>query len=224
MSDTFTFGGEIVWQPAPADIENANLTRFIRRYHLKDFPDLLQRSTSDVAWFTQAILEFLDIHFITPPAEILDLSAGIAWPRWCVDGKMNIVANCLDKYLGTPREHQTALIWEGEEGLVRRMTYGELSRQVGQAANALRSLGLGKGDPVGLFMPMMPEIVVALLAIAQIGGIILPLFSGYGAGAVQSRLADAEARALFTADGFYRRGKAVPLKPIADEAVAQSAL
>ena len=112
------------------------------------------------------------------------------------------------------------MIWEGEEGLVRRMTYGELYRQVGQAANALRSLGLGKGDPVGLFMPMVPEIVVALLAVARIGGIILPLFSGYGAGAVQSRLADAGARALFTADGAYRRGKAIPLKPVADEAVS----
>jgi acetyl-CoA synthetase len=134
---------------------------------------------------------------------------------------MNIIYNCLDKYQGTPMEGQLALIWEGEEGQIRSLTYGELARSVNQAANALRGLGLGKGDAVGLYMPMTPEIVVALLAIAKIGGVILPLFSGYGSGAVASRLADAEAKALFTADGFFRRGKVVHLKPLADEAAAQ---
>jgi acetyl-CoA synthetase len=137
---------------------------------------------------------------------------------------MNIVHNCLDKRMGTPQANQVALIWEGEEGQVRRLTYAELYRQVNQAANALRALGLGKGDAIGLFMPMVPEIVVALLAIAKIGGIILPLFSGYGSGAIVSRLADAEAKALFTADGVYRRGKAVDMKSVADEAAVQCQL
>jgi acetyl-CoA synthetase len=131
---------------------------------------------------------------------------------------MNIVHNCLDKYMGTPTEEQTALIWEGEAGQTLSLTYGELYRQVNQAANALRSLGLGKGDAIGVYMPMTPEIAVALLAIAKIGGILLPLFSGYGAGAVAERLADAGAKAMFTADGFFRRGNPVPMKPIANEA------
>ena len=100
------------------------------------------------------------------------------------------------------------------------MTYQQLFEQVNKAANALRSLGLGKGDAIGLFMPMTPEIVIALLAIAKIGAIILPLFSGYGAGAIISRLADADAKALFAADGAFRRGKAVEMKSIADEAAA----
>jgi acetyl-CoA synthetase len=112
------------------------------------------------------------------------------------------------------------VIWEGEEGSVRVVTYGQLYEQVNQAANALRSLGLGKGDAIGLFMPMTPEIVVALLAIAKIGAVILPLFSGYGAGAVASRLDDAGAKALITADGVFRRGKPVAMKPVADDAVA----
>ena len=115
---------------------------------------------------------------------------------------------------------QIAVVWEGEEGTTRSLTYKELYEQVNQAANALRSLGLGKGDAVGLFMPMTPEIVVALLAIAKIGGIILPLFSGYGAGAVVSRMTDADAKALFTADGAFRRGKPVEMKSVADEAAA----
>jgi acetyl-CoA synthetase len=134
---------------------------------------------------------------------------------------MNIVHNCLDKYLGTPRESITALTWEGEEGQTQSLSYRDLATKVNQAANALRSLGLGKGDAVGIYMPMTPEIVVALLAIAKIGVIILPLFSGYGVGAVVTRLVDADAKALFAADGFFRRGKPVAMKSTADEAASQ---
>ncbi len=134
---------------------------------------------------------------------------------------MNIVHNCLDKYMGTPVELRLAMVAEDENGHVCAYTYGELWRQVNQAANALRKLGLGRGDAIGLYMPMTCEIVVAMLAIAKIGGIILPLFSGYGAGAVAARLADADAKALITVDGYFRRGQAVQLKPIADTAAAQ---
>lgn len=223
MSETFDYGGPIVWKPTPEIIERANLTRFMRQNGLKDYAALMERSTQDVAWFTDAVLQFLQIEFFQPYNQVIDLSQGIAFPRWCVGGKMNVVHNCLDKYTAAPQATQTALIWEGEEGQVRSLSYAELHRQVNQAANALRSLGLGRGDPIGLFMPMTPEIVVALLAIAKIGGIILPLFSGYGAGAVASRLVDAGAKALFTADGFFRRGKIVPIKPVADEAAVQVA-
>lgn len=223
MSETFDYGGPIVWKPTPEIIERANLTRFMRQHGLKDYAALMERSTQDVAWFTDAVLQFLQIEFFQPYNQVIDLSQGIAFPRWCVGGEMNIVHNCLDKYTAAPQATQTALIWEGEEGQVRSLSYAELHRQVNQTANAMRSLGLGRGDPIGLFMPMTPEIVVALLAIAKIGGIILPLFSGYGAGAVASRLVDAGAKALFTADGFFRRGKIVPIKPVADEAAAQVA-
>lgn len=220
-SEQFTFGGPIVWRPTPDYIENANLTRFMRLHGIRDFDELMRRSTQDVAWFTDAVLKFLDIRFHQPYTQVLDLSRGVAWPRWCVDGKLNITQNCLDKYLGTPTENQIALIWEGEAGQIESLTYAQLYRRVNQAANALRSLGLGKGDAIGLYMPMTPEIVIALLAIARIGGIALPLFSGFGAGAIAARLADAGAKALFTADGFQRRGKPVAMKPVADEAAQQ---
>jgi acetyl-CoA synthetase len=219
MSAEFDFGGDIVWRPTPDYIEASHLTQFMQRNGIGDYAALMRRSTEDVPWFTQAVLDYLDIRFFEPYTQVLDTSDGIQWPRWCVGGKMNIVYNCLDKTIGTVTETRTALIWEGEEGKTERLTYEALYRQVNQAANALRSLGLGKGDIIGLYMPMIPEIVVALLAIARIGGIILPLFSGYGAGAVAERLKDAGAKALFTADGFFRRGKAVAMKPAADEAV-----
>jgi acetyl-CoA synthetase len=218
MSEAFDFGGQVVWRPTPDYIEEAHLTRFMRLHRIDTFEELMRRSISEVAWFTEAVLNYLDIRFYEPYSQVVDLGGGIAWPKWCVGGKLNIVHNCLDKYIGAPTENQTALVWEGESGETRSITYGKLFRQVNQAANALRSLGLGKGDAIGLFMPMTPEIVVALLAIAKIGGIILPLFSGYGEGAVALRLEDAGARALFTADGFFRRGKAVAMLPVAEAA------
>ncbi len=222
MSEAFDFGGEIVWRPTPDYVKDAHLTRFMELHNIPSFEALLRDSTGDVAWFTDAVLHFLDIRFYQPYSQVVDLSRGIAWPRWCVGGKMNIVHNCLDKYIGTQAEHSLAFISETEDGRVCTKTYGELWQQVNQAANALRFLGLGKGDAIGLYMPMTCEIVVAMLAIAKIGGIILPLFSGYGAGALASRLQDAGATALFTADGFYRRGKPVAMKPAADEAASQT--
>jgi len=221
MPDSFEFGGDIVWKPTPEYIEHANLTRFMRQHHIQDFDDLMRRSTTEVAWFADAVLKFLDVQFYEPYSQVVDLSGGIQFPKWCVDGKMNIVHNCVDKYQRSAISDQPSVIWEGEEGDSKTLTYRELYERVNKAANALRSLGLGKGDAVGLFMPMTPEIVVAMLAVAKIGGIILPLFSGYGAGAVVTRLADADAKALFTADGFFRRGKPVEMKSVADEAAAQ---
>jgi acetyl-CoA synthetase len=221
MSAKFEYGGPVVWRPDPETVENANLTRFMRLYGIHDFDELMRRSTVDVAWFTETLLNYLDIRFYTLYTQIVDLSRGIAWPEWCVGGEMNIIHNCLDKYADTEQFEKPAMVWVGEGGETRTLTYHELHQQVNRAANALRSLGLGKGDAIGLFMPMTPEIVTALLAIAKIGAIILPLFSGYGAGAVASRLADAGARALFTADGYLRRGKPVAMKPLADQAISQ---
>jgi acetyl-CoA synthetase len=222
MAKNFDFGGDIVWRPTPEYIDNANLTRFMRQHGIDSFDELMRRSTEDVAWFTEAVLDFLDIQFYEPYSKVVDLSEGIAWAKWCVDGKMNIVHNCLDKYIGTPVETRPAFIWEGEEGESKTVTYGELYRQVNQTANALRALGLGKGDAIGIYMPMIPEIVAALLAVAKIGGIILPLFSGYGVSAVVTRLKGADAKALLTADGIFRRGKPINMKHIADEAAEQT--
>ncbi len=221
MNDSFLYHNPFVWHPTPEYTDRAHLTHFMRRHGIPDYPTLMQRSTDDIAWFTEAVLEYLGIEFYEPHTQIVDLSRGPQWPRWCVGAKMNIVHNLLDKYMGTDTEHRPALIWEGEEGATRTLTYGELYREVNRAANALRSLGLGKGDAIGLYMPMTPEIVIALLAIAKIGGVILPLFSGYGVDAVVTRLKDADAKALFVADGFYRRGKVVRMKPVADAAAEQ---
>lgn len=217
----FESSSEIVWRPSPEILRDSNLKAFMDRHGLKDLDELMHRSTEDVAWFWDAVMKDLDIQFYEPYETVVDLSAGYPWPRWCVGGKMNIVHNCLDKWIGTPTQNRVAIRWEGEEGVTRLLTYRDLWREVNRTANALRALGLGKGDAIGLYMPMIPEIAIALFAIAKIGAVILPLFSGFGSGAIAARLADAGARALFTADGTYRRGKAVPMKVIADEALRE---
>jgi acetyl-CoA synthetase len=220
MADQFTFGGEIAWRPTPDYIERSRLKAFIDRYGLADYAHLLRRSVDDPEWFWRAVLADLDIQFFESFTDVLDTSDGIPWTRWCVGGRMNIVHNCVDKWIGTPTENVTAVRWEGEEGTTRAMTYGELFREVNRCANGLRALGIGKGDCVALFLPMCPEVVVAFFAVIKIGGVILPLFSGYGADAVTMRLQDADAKAMVTADGFWRRGQAVSMKPVADEAAA----
>lgn len=222
MSDFSAFGGEIVWRPGSDYIERAHLTHFMRQHRIANFDELIHRSTDNPAWFTEVVLNFLDIQFQKTYHQILDLSRGPAWPIWCQGAQLNITTNCLDRYINTPAASRQALIWEGEEGATQSLTYFDLYHQVNQTANALRSLGFGKGDVIGLFMPMVPEIVIALLAIARIGGIILPLFSGYGPGAIATRLNDASAKVLFTVDGNYRRGRAFNMKEIADQAAEET--
>ncbi len=218
----FEFGGEIAWRPTADYRDKSRLAAFIARHRLADLDHLLQRSAHDPAWFWRAVLDDLGIEFYEPYREILDLSRGIAWPRWCVGGRLNIVHNCLDKWIGTPVAHKPAIRWEGEEDATRGVTYAELHRDVNRCANALRALGVGPGDRVALFMPMCPELIVAFFAAIKIGAIILPLFSGYGADAVGGRVRDADAMLLVTADGVRRRGQIVQMKTVADEAAASA--
>src|SRR6266498_2533647 len=209
----FHFGGEFVWHPTPELAAQSILQRFIEKHELGSYDELMRRSTTDIAWFWDAVLGDLDIQFYEPYSRVVDLSEGKPWARWCVGGEMNIVHNMLDKYAGTEVDDRLAIKSETEDGTARALT--------NKMAAALRSLGLGKGDAIGVFMPMVPEIVIAMLAIIKIGGIFLPLFSGFGAAAIVSRLNNAEAKALFTADGTSRRGKFCAMRPVAEEAASQ---
>ena len=141
--------------------------------------------------------------------------------RWFVGGKLNVAANCVDRHLTGPRRNKAAIIWEGEPGDRRTLTYWELAREVGRAANALRTLGVQKGDRVAIYLPMIPEAAIAMLACARIGAVHSVVFGGFSAEALRDRINDAEATVLITADGGYRRGQILPLKRFADEAVAQ---
>ncbi len=220
MPDTFPFGQPIAWRPDPS--QRTNLHRLMERAGVPDYDALLAWATDDVGRFWATVLDDLDIQFYQPYTEILDTSDGIERPTWCVGGRMNIVHNLLDKWQGTEVAERDAVRFESEEGEGQTLTYRELHREVCRCAGALRTLGIGRGDAVGLYMPMTPELIVAFLAVAKVGGVILPLFSGYGAQAVATRLADGQAKALFVADGMLRRGRAIPMKPTADEALAEA--
>jgi acetyl-CoA synthetase len=221
MNETFPFGQQIVWQPKPEWIAQSNLKKFMDANQIGDYDALMQRSVADIEWFWNAVLKDLDIQFYETYSKVVDIAHGIQFPKWCVDGQMNIVHNCLDKWQNSPVEARIALKWEGEEGKVRELTYKELFQEVNRCANGLRVLGLKKGDAVGLYMPMIPELAIAFLAIIKAGGIILPLFSGFGPSAISTRLKDAHAKYLFTADGMLRKGKEVQMKGVADTALKQ---
>ena len=213
---------EIAWRPTAEYINRSRLNAFIERHGLRDFQELLSRSTGDPEWFWRAVLDDLGIEFYEPYTRVLDTSRGIPWARWCVGGRMNIVHNCLDRWMGTPVADRHAFRYETEDGQSGSWTYTELWQSVNQCAAGLEAIGVRKGDRVALFMPMCPELIVAFFAVIRLGAIVLPLFSGYGADAITTRLRDSEATILVTADGFLRRGVPVRMKPIADEAVASA--
>src|SRR5579884_1300545 len=142
--------------------------------------------------------------------------------KWFVGGKLNASENCLDRHLAGPRRNKAAIIWEGEPGDERVLTYQTLHREVCRFANALKALGVRKGDRVGIYMPMIPEAAVAMLACARIGAIHSVVFGGFSAEALRERMNDAEAKVVITANGGYRRGAIIPLKANTDEAVAET--
>jgi acetyl-CoA synthetase len=219
MSEQDIFGGPIVWQPTAKYIKRAHLTHFMQKHEIHSFDELYKRSITEIPWFTTAVLDYLGIKFQTPYTQILNTDAGIAWPHWCVGGKLNIVESCLDRWIQAGQGEATALTWEAEDGRKSSLSYAQLESEVSRAANGLRSLGYSNGDRIGIYMPMTPEIVIALLAIAKIGAVALPLFSGYGAGAIAARLSDSQATGLFTSNRVHRRGKIVDMKATADSAI-----
>jgi acetyl-CoA synthetase len=141
--------------------------------------------------------------------------------RWFEDALLNVTESCLDRHLGTWRRNKAAIIWEGENGQTRTLTYGELHRETVRLANSLVRHGVGKGDRVAIYMGMVPEVVVAMLACARVGAVHTVVFGGFAADALRDRIHDCRARLVLTQDGAYRRGSLVPLKDTVDKALAQ---
>ena len=163
-----------------------------------------------------------ELDWFTPFEQVLDWT-NPPFARWFQGGTTNLSHNCLDRHLHGDTADKTALIWEGEPGDVRRFTYRELHAEVCKAANALKSMGIGKGDLVALYMPMVPEAAIAMLACARVGAPHSVVFGGFSAEALRDRLIDGEAKAVITADGGFRKDKPVSLKPAVDAALADGA-
>jgi len=214
-------GAVFTWQPTPEVYENANITHFMREVGVSSLEGLWESARADIASFYDRLVTRLGLAWFTKYTQTLDVSRGIPLARWFVDGVYNASYNCLDRHASTERAHAPAIIWENEGGASRTLTFAQLLAEVSKLCGALSDLGVVKGDTVGIFMPLVPETAIALLAIGRIGAIAVPAFSGYGAEALAMRLADANAKVLLTVDGTHRRGKFVNLKHVADAASAR---
>ncbi len=199
---------ERTFAPPKAFREQANIRDpLIYRTADRDFEKFWEDFARELAWYKswKRVLDW------KPPKA-----------KWFVGGKLNVSVNCLDRHVAGPRKNKAALIWEGEPGDQRTLTYRELLREVSKFGNVLRSLGVGKGDRVTLYMPMVPELPIAMLACARIGAIHSVVFGGFSAESLKDRINDQGAKVLVTADGGWRRGNVVPLKKISDEALAET--
>jgi acetyl-CoA synthetase len=178
-------------------------------------PDIYRKAAADPEGFWAGFAR--ELEWIRPWDEVLRWNSPHA--EWFVGGKLNASANCLDRHVRSARRNKAAIIWEGEPGDRRTLTYWDLYRQVSAFANVLKSLGVKRGDRVALYLPMIPELAIAMLACARIGAVHSVVFGGFSAESLRDRINDAQAVLLVTADGGYRRGQIVPLKQMADEAL-----
>jgi acetyl-CoA synthetase len=210
---------DFVWTPTPEQVESANVTRLARRLGVERYHDVHRISVDEPGRFWPAVIEDLGLEFSEPWTEVVDTSDGPEWAKWFVGGKLNLAWNCVHRWAAGELAEEEAAVWQSEDGLRVALTWRELSDAVYRLAEGLASIGIGEGDAVGIFLPMSPQVAIASHACAHLGAVQVPIFSGFAAPAIAARLADAKAKALITADGALRRGQAVPMKEIADEAL-----
>jgi acetyl-CoA synthetase len=212
-----------VWFPEESYIRDTRLYKWMNSLGYSDYEKFLKASVNDIDWFWEKAEKAIGIEWYTKYSKTVDLSNGIKWPKWFVNGKTNVVLYALEKWEKDPvTKNETAITWEGDDGQVITYTFSQLNDKVAKAAAGLKDHGISKGDVVTIYMPMIPETVIAMLAVAKIGAVFSPTFSGYGADAVATRLNAAQSKMLITADGFLRRGKTIPMKEEADRAVEAS--
>ncbi|HEV3157805.1 MAG TPA: AMP-binding protein [Candidatus Baltobacteraceae bacterium] len=212
--------GSAVWRPGERQIAEANFTNFLARCGTDSYAELTAQVAQDIRPLNERVIEALGLHWDRPYSALLDLSRGKPFAHWFVGGAMNAAANCLDRQIALGRGETTALIAESDDQSIRSYSFRELRNEVMRLAEGLHSLGVRPGDAIAIFMPLVAETAIALLAIGYVGAVAVPAFSGYGEQALATRLIDARAQVLLTVDGTLRRGKRVSMKETADKAVA----
>ena len=198
----------VIWQPSRDFIESTNVWLFMRRLGFDDREDFLRFSREQPELFWDEIMREMCVEWFEPYRQVVDMSRGPEWSQWFLGGRLNIAHNCLDRWAHSGR---VACLWEGESGETRSITFSELQAEANRVANGLRALGLETGDRVALCMPVVPEILSILYGCFKAGVVVVPIFAGFGSGAIATRLEDSGARVLFTADHLERRGKLLPL-------------
>ncbi len=206
------------WYPPSWALEDSNLARILKKHGFSTYEDFLEWSLEDPEAFWRSTLEDLGVVWQTPFRRVLVLSRGKPWARWFVEGRLNLTETALDQPVTEGHGDDLALLWEGEEQEIQRLTYRQLLVEVDRWSRALEASGVEPGDRVALLLPMIPQAAMALLAVARTGAVAVPLFSGFGPDAVRVRLQASEARLLITTPFFRRNGRTVDLLAVAREA------
>jgi len=207
-----------VFKPTQEFVEQTNVKKWMDKHGIKDQDELLEKA-QDIEWFWAEMAKEL-VEWYKPYDKVLDWDPPFV--KWFEGAEYNIVHDALDKHVKNGKKDKVAYIFEGEPGDIKKWTYGDLYAEVNKLANALKSLGVEKGDRVGIYLPMHVELPIAMLACAKIGAIHSVVFSGFSAAAFGDRLNDCTAKVAITCDFFYRRGKKVALKAQADEALEKA--
>ncbi len=203
-----------VFNPPKGLVEKSNIKQWMDKHGIGSYEELLEKS-QDLDWYWDEVAK--ELEWFRPWSKVLEWAPPYA--KWFVGGKFNITYNAVDRHMKTKNKDKIAYIWEGEPGDVRNITYAQLYEEVNRLANALKSLGVKRGDRVGIYLPMIPELPIAMLACAKMGAVHSVVFSGFSVKGLQDRINDAGAKILITCDETYRRGGIVPIKKNADEAL-----
>jgi acetyl-CoA synthetase len=209
---------DVIWRPSDEVRDGTNAMRLARRLGFDDYWDLVRFSAEEPERFWPEAIEDMGLEFARPWDAVCDLSRGPEWATWFVGGRLNLAWNCVHRWRGDA----LAAVWQSEDGQRSALTYAELSDEVTRFAEALAALGVEAGDRVALFLPMSPEVAIASHACAHLGAVQVPIFSGFAAPAIASRLQHSEAKVVVTADGSLRRGREVPMKGLVDTALEES--
>ena len=204
--------------PSEKQIQESNIFQFMQKHNISSLEELSQKATDDLEWFWESVDKDIGIVWDVPYTKTLDISRGIAWSKWFVDGKTNIYKSSVEKFAKS-NPKKIAYYFVSEDGQTSKVSYSELDSKVSKLANALKSLGVKKGDVIAIYLPMIEEAILAILAASKIGAIQTVIFSGYSSESLHVRLHDCKAKVLFITDGFHRKGKSVSQKQAAESAI-----
>ena len=209
--------------PSEKQIQESNIFQFMQKHNISSLNELSKKANNDLEWFWESVDKDLGIIWESPYSKILDSSNGIMWSKWFVNGKTNIYSSSVEKFAKINPE-KIAYYFESEDGVKSTITYSELDIKVSKLANGLKSLGITKGDVIAIYLPMIEEAIVAILAASKIGAIQTVIFSGYSEESLHIRLIDCKAKLLFVSDGFNRKGKNISQKQIAQNAIIDTSI
>ncbi|MCV0367006.1 MAG: AMP-binding protein [Nitrosopumilus sp.] len=209
--------------PTEKQIHESNIFQFMKKHNIDSLEDLSHKAKNNLEWYWESVDKDIGIVWDKPYTKTLDMSKGIAWSKWFVDGKTNIYTSSVEKFAKSNPE-KIAYYFESEDGRTSKITYSELNSKVSKLANALKSFGIKKGDVIAIYLPMIEEAILAILAASKIGAVQTTIFSGYSSQSLHVRLQDCRAKILFVSDGFHRKGKPISQKQIMENAVKNTSI